>query len=265
MRKSASQIERWRETLADPVQFSTHVLGAQLWAREVELLKSIQLNRRTAIKACHGVGKTFTLAHAALWWLTRYPDGIVLTTAPTFRQVGTQLWSEIHRATARSRISFPDFSQTRLTLRGEHNFAMGLATNKAENFQGYHGGHVLIIADEAPGIESGIWDAIAGVMSGGQVHVVMAGILYELDAHGRTRIEPKEKAQARGVPSPDRAEALMLALGEESQCYEFISVRELERPALGGQAARDALDDAREDWKRHGLKMGHGFRKGCAY
>jgi hypothetical protein len=34
---------------------------------------------------------------------------------------------------------------------------------------------VLIIADEAPGIESGIWDAVARTMAGGKVHIVLAG------------------------------------------------------------------------------------------
>jgi hypothetical protein len=34
---------------------------------------------------------------------------------------------------------------------------------------------VLIIADEAPGIESGVRDAIAGAMAGGRVRIVMAG------------------------------------------------------------------------------------------
>ena len=42
----------------------------------------------------------------------------------------------------------------------------------------------------------------------------MAGLLYEIDSHGRIKIESKESARARGVPSPDRAEALMLALGK---------------------------------------------------
>ena len=39
----------------------------------------------------------------------------------------------------------------------------------------------------------------------------LASMLYEIDSRGRIRIEPKEKARQRGVPSPDRAEALMLA------------------------------------------------------
>jgi phage terminase large subunit len=178
--------------LKDPVLFATRTLGANLWAREVEILRSIQLHRHTAIKACHGVGKTFTLAHAVLWWLVRYEDGIVLTTAPTLRQVETQLWSEIHRVAARAKFSFPEINTTGFKLRGEDNFALGLSTNRSDNFQGYHGKHLLIIADEAPGLESRIWDAIAGTMAGGKVHVVMAGnpILPAgafFDAFGRGR------------------------------------------------------------------------------
>lgn len=41
----------------------------------------------------------------------------------------------------------------------------------------------------------------------------LAGIRYEEDERGRIKIEQKEKAKKRGVKSPDRAEALILALG----------------------------------------------------
>jgi len=40
----------------------------------------------------------------------------------------------------------------------------------------------------------------------------LAGLLYEFDSQGRMKIESKEKARERGVVSPDRADALMLAL-----------------------------------------------------
>src|SRR5216683_1641679 len=113
--------------IKDPVLFATQILGANLWDREVEILRSIQHHRRTAIKACHGVGKTFTLAHAALWWLARYDDGIVLTTAPTRRQVETQLWSELHRVAKRSKCTFPQINTTKLKFRGDENFALGLS------------------------------------------------------------------------------------------------------------------------------------------
>jgi phage terminase large subunit len=164
-----------RRVVSDPVLFATHVLGAQLWERQVEILRSIQKCRRTAIRSCHGSGKTYVLAVAALWWLARYADGIVLTTSSTFRQVKTQLWPEIHRLVAQAKVHYPELKNTELRLRDESNFALGFSTDRGANFQGYHGMHVLIIADEAPGIESGVWDAIAGTMAGGTVHVVMAG------------------------------------------------------------------------------------------
>ena len=172
---TAKQIALAREGLVDPVLFARRFLGVQLWERQVEILHSIRTHRKTAVKACHGVGKTFILAVAALWWLSRYRDGIVLTTSSTFRQVKTQIWSELHRLVANAKIPYPEIHKTELKLRGDENFALGLSTNQAENFQGYHGKHVLIIADEAPGIQPEIWDAMAGVAAGGDVRVVMAG------------------------------------------------------------------------------------------
>src|SRR5579862_1222384 len=169
------QIAMFKNVVRDPVLFASHVLGLDLWPREAEILRSIKTHRRTAIKACHAVGKTFTLAVAALWWLARYRDGIVLITSSTQRQVRTQLWFEIHRLAKEATVPYPEFKATEIQFRGESNFALGFSTNHSENFQGYHGKQVLIIADEAPGIESGIWDAVAGTMAGGVVHIVMAG------------------------------------------------------------------------------------------
>lgn len=172
---SSKRVAYVRNVISDPVLFASHILGAELWEGEVEILRSIQHQRRTAIKTCHGVGKTFTLAVAVLWWLARYPEGIVLTTSATQRQVKTQLWFEIHRAAEGAKVPYPKLKTTELKFRDDKNFAIGFSTNQTENFQGYHGKHVLILADEAPGIESGIWDAIAGTMAGGNVHIVMAG------------------------------------------------------------------------------------------
>jgi phage terminase large subunit len=169
------QIAMFKNVVRDPVLFASHVLGLDLWPREAEILRSIKAQRRTAIKACHGVGKTFTLAVVALWWLARYREGIVLTTSSTQRQVRTQLWLEIHRLVKGAKVPYPELKSTEIKFRGDNNFAIGFSTNHSENFQGYHGKYVLIIADEAPGIESGIWDAVAGTMAGGVVHIVMAG------------------------------------------------------------------------------------------
>jgi len=164
-----------RRALKDPVLFAEHFLGVSLSECEVEILRSIKKHRRTAIKVAHGLGKTFTLAVVTLWWLARYSEGIVLTTSPTQRQVETVLWAEINRLIDRAKVPYPKHHMSRLKFRDDSNFAMGFSTNQSTHFQGYHGQQVLIIADEAPGIESSVFDAIAGIMAGGKVHVVMAG------------------------------------------------------------------------------------------
>ena len=94
----------------------------------------------------------------------------------------------------------------------------------------------------------------------------LAGILTEIDSRGRIKIESKEDARKRGVPSPDRAEALMLALGEPPPLYAFTPVRDFERPKLRGQAARDAFEDQMNDYRRLGLgSIRRGLKKGCAW
>ena len=52
---------------------------------------------------------------------------------------------------------------------------------------------------------------------------------YEVDSQGRMKIESKEKARERGIPSPDRAEALILALGQPHQKMEVYFLRDLPR------------------------------------
>ena len=199
---SKKQRDYARRVIADPVLFAKHVLGVEVWEKQAEILQSVKNNRRTAVKACHGVGKTFALAIAALWWLARYPEGIVLTTSATQRQVRTQLWSEIHRLVAGARVPYPPLKTTELILRDPNNFAIGFSTHQSENFQGYHGKYVLIIADEAPGIESGIWDAIAGTMAAGKVHIVMAAIQPYPRARFSTPLPGSEDSGSASASTP---------------------------------------------------------------
>lgn len=69
----------------------------------------------------------------------------------------------------------------------------------------------------------------------------LAGLLYEVDSQGRMKIESKEQARARGVPSPDRAEALMLALCKPRPEYAYYSVNDL--PRLRRQSGKDPFDE----------------------
>src|SRR5262245_64801885 len=153
------------DVVCDPVRFCRGFLCQDLWALEEDILRAVATRSRVAVKACHASGKTYVAAVAVLWFVTRFRDGIVVTTAPTWTQVEKLLWGEIHRAAQSSRIAFPQLNKTELRI-GPGNYAIGLSTDQGVRFQGFHG-RILIVIDEAPGVKADIWEAIEGIRAGG--------------------------------------------------------------------------------------------------
>lgn len=135
------------------------------------------------VRSCHASGKTHTCARAVAWWLVAYPgDSIVLTTAPTWKQVGDQLWGEIRDGAQRAKVALGGEVQMLKWSLGPKWYATGFATspNTAVNLQGYHASHVLVIVDEADGIAQAIWDAIDGLTT--SAHVVTLAIGNPINA-----------------------------------------------------------------------------------
>jgi hypothetical protein len=127
------------------------------------------------VKGCHASGKTWCAAGLPLWWLARYKTGKTFTTAPTLRQVKT-FWKDVAVAYLGSRLRtvLPEPTSQGLQVAPDR-YAFGASSSAGVNVQGLHGSEVLIIADEAPGIEQDIWDAIEGIRAGGRVRVLEMG------------------------------------------------------------------------------------------
>jgi phage terminase large subunit len=169
------RLEEVERVALDPLLFVERVVGDDLWSGQRRILRAVAGRPRVAVKACHASGKTMLAALAVLWWMARYEDGIAITTAPTWEQVRDLLWGEIHKALGRSRIGgMGAVNQTEIRI-GPGRYAIGLSTNRGVRFQGFHGEHVLIVMDEAPGVEGDIWEAIEGVRAGGRVHLLALG------------------------------------------------------------------------------------------
>jgi phage terminase large subunit len=157
-----------------PTGFSRSVLGHSPWRLQAEIMESVANNRRTAVKSCHASGKTYTSADVVLWWITRFEDAIAVTTAPTNTQVEQLLWGEIRNSARGSHVKYPKILTKELKI-SEKNYAIGLSTNEAERFQGFHSGRVLLVLDEAPGVRNEIWQAAQGLMAGGDVRILAIG------------------------------------------------------------------------------------------
>ncbi len=148
---------------ANPIYFVNDILKEPLWSKEEEILNAVKDYPEVSVRSCHASGKTYTAARVVTWWLCSFPNSVVITTAPTFRQVEQLLWREIRSSVAGKDI-FPEAAilNTRIEL-GEKWYALGLSADKSEQFQGFHSAHLLVVVDEASGVSEEIFMAVDGL------------------------------------------------------------------------------------------------------
>jgi phage terminase large subunit len=162
--------------IADPVRFAHSVFNVSLWAKQRDILNAIADNRRVAVRACHASGKTFAAAVAALWFACRHRDARVITLAPGWLTTRAVIWSEIHSLLQRARYKLPTTAVNQTEIRfGPNNLLIGLSTNEPTRLQGHHAEHILLIADEAVGIDPSFWPAIEGILASGDSHLLLLG------------------------------------------------------------------------------------------
>lgn len=260
------EIDRARPGDTGPVGFVRAVIGyaaegfdpwpgptsPYLWRLQQEILTSVWQHQRTSVSSCHAIGKDFTAALVALTFLEVFDPSIVITTAPTDRQVKLVLWQEIagHRARSKTKLR-GRLTQTQLSI-GPQHYAVGFKSSKdnPERFQGFHAPHLLYVVDEASGVEDPIYDAIEGGMSAGDARILQignplsaAGQFYR--AHHVERgmwnclevdftdtpnhagmnpdgswVVPDEPPKARYFIAPRWAENMRLKWGEDNPLYQ---------------------------------------------
>ena len=168
----------FRKKLQDPEYFTRKILNKTLWPVQAEILKSVRDTPRTAVRSCHGIGKTFTAAMCILWFLYTHPKAIVLSTAPTWRQVEKLIWKEIRAAYREAVIPLGGNllpKAPELHLIHDEWYAAGLSTNEPDRFQGFHEEHILVIVDEAAGVNLEIYEAIEGILTSSGARLLLIG------------------------------------------------------------------------------------------
>lgn len=174
--EKARLIERIRENPVGFIENPKIGLGERLWAKEKEIFETVRDHKYISVKSCHSSGKTFSAGRVALWFNVAFKDSVVLSTAPTFKQLKNQLWSELRYSVANCGIEIPEPNKTDLSIT-EIWYSLGVSTDQIENLQGFHSksGYVLVIVDEASGIDEKIFGAIDSLMTSEGAKLLLIG------------------------------------------------------------------------------------------
>ena len=162
---------------ADPVGWVAGRLRQTVWSKQAEIMESVRDHRRTAVRSCHGVGKSWVAALIAGWWLDVHPPGeaFVVTTAPTFPQVRAILWRYIRRVHKAGDL-IGRVNQTEWHIDGElAAFGRKPADHDESAFQGIHARYVLVIVDEACGVPEQLWIAADSLTTNPDCRILAIG------------------------------------------------------------------------------------------
>lgn len=145
------------------------------WSLQEQIVDSVFRYPQTAVKTCNSVGKSYIAAGVAKAFLDLYPKSIVVTTAPTWRQVKDVLWRYIGTIHKHARYTKTGrINQTGLEYDTDW-YAVGLSTKYPENFFGYHADHILVIVDEAGGVEDPIFKGVKAITPNVNARVLYIG------------------------------------------------------------------------------------------
>lgn len=165
----------WAENGA---QFVKDTLAETLEPYQAAIMESVHHNVRTAVKSCHDSGKSYTASRLAAQYLSTHPDSIVITTAPTFRQVENVIWREIRGMY--NKAIMPLGGEEPLKTRWEYTpnwYAIGISARDPNAIQGFHSksGDILIIVDEGAGVSEALFEGIEALLTSGHARLLVIG------------------------------------------------------------------------------------------
>lgn len=227
-----------------PEQFAHDVLGIDLTPYQVEIMQTLVSNKRVAVRAPHGAGKTAMSACLVLWAIACFETEVkVLTTASAWRQLVQYTWPEINKWARQADWSLLGISvrdgkellqrQVLLDHDGFKQYAFAAASDQPSSMEGLHAPVMLVVFDEAKAISVAMWDAIEGAFSTGKGYALAistpgdpSGRFYDIHAHApglsdwATRHITLEECLANGRFNEDWVQKRREQWGEKSAVFQ---------------------------------------------
>lgn len=175
--------DKWNDDVSyvrRPVEWCADKPGHILHDMQRRVAESVRDNRYTAVPSGHEMGKSLVAADLIAWWIDSHPVGqaMVISTAPSFHQVAAILWREIGRTHKAGKLDGRiNRSPTPTWILGDEPVGFGRkpADHEESAFQGMHNRYVLVVIDEAGGVDKRLYDAIRSIVANENSRVLAIG------------------------------------------------------------------------------------------
>lgn len=219
-----------------PIAFVREVLGATPDPWQEEALRALARGHtRLAVRSCHGAGKSCLAAWVLVWFSnTRAPFKAAMT-APSAPQLFDVLVPETHKWFTRlpeAWRSLWDITAEHIRLKADPECFITARTSRPEQpeaMAGLHSSHLLLVADEASGIDERVYEAAGGSMSTpGAITMLIGnptrntGFFWRVHNLERDRWHCMAVAAANSPRvSPDWVAEMAARYGTESNAYRI--------------------------------------------
>lgn len=250
----------------DPVGFVRDVLGENPTPDQEDVLRAIITPPyKVIVRSAHNVGKSWLCACIILWFSKTQGDNFRLnSTASTYDQINEAVWGEVRAMDAKSGLNLMNGVRPVINL-GPKAVAKGFTAKTPTAFQGRRGLRNGLIADEAMGIDPGMFPAMESIYGGERYFGLYTFNPTDPSSHLRLKEEtgeyrvivlsqenhPNIVAARKGEPIPYPS-AITLEVYEKQ-------LRERSDPVIGEPMPQDVLIG----WKYgpNGEKVGGEWRR----
>ncbi len=206
----------------DPNYFNDVCLGRPpYWSRQIDMCRAVVDHRVTAVYSGNSIGKDYWIGGLVAWWLYTRKDSLCIVTGPSQTLLGTVTWKEIKRAIAGCRLPYrPRISSGVKTSPAVVEMqpgwqALGYCTTNVERASGQHAKELLVIVEEASGVDDEIWDAIESlkytklVAIGNPIRAEgrFVDLIRQAETDRREAIPPCKAVCAMRIPSTESPHA----------------------------------------------------------
>jgi len=248
-----NEFDKFQSEWFEPFIKGLHLTWQQ-WAIFLGLEAAIanKASKRITTSSGHGIGKSCMTSLTVIWRLFCFHNSQIACTAPTSRQLFDVLWKEISIWIKRMPEGWQgkfDCQSTyiRMTEAPTSWFASAKTAKKdnTTSLAGVHGEHVMVLADEASGVMSEVFNTMEGSLTEKDILVMLFsnptnlnGYFY--DSHNHPKLKKRwQRFQFSNIDSPivreDYNQDIIDQHGENSDEYKI--------RVLGQFPKEDATDD----------------------